>query len=118
MLDKKTFAENKNEIIKKGYSYRLDLQGKTTAEFADALLILTNHKCSNPRSGIIEVRTVEGTNLIIVDSFNGDDIDEYKKFTDNVTVEEIEVVNIFLEWLYEDGFIKDYFNSAVKVHRY
>ncbi|MFJ7982471.1 hypothetical protein ACIQ1D_19645 [Lysinibacillus xylanilyticus] len=118
MLDKKTFKEEKEQILKKGYSYRLDLQGKTTQEFADALLILTNHKCSNPNSGIVEVKTVEGTNLLIVDSLNGDDLDEYKKFTDNVTVEEIQVVNIFLEWLQEDGMIKSVFNTAVKVHGY
>lgn len=117
MLDKKLFKQFKNEIIQKGYSYRLDLEGKTIEEFANVLLILTNHKCSNPNSGIIEVRTVEGTNLLIVDSFNGDDIDEYKKFTDKVTVEGIEVVNIFLEWMEEDGQIKDIYDTAVKVHR-
>lgn len=118
MLDKRTFQEEKEQIIQKGYRYRLDLEGKTTSEFADALLILTNHKCSNPNSGIIDVKTVAETNLIIVESINGDDLKEYKKFTDKVTVDEIQVVNIFLDWLKEDGFIEDYFSATVKVHVY
>lgn len=116
MLDKKVFNEFKEDILGKGYLFRMDWKSIKISEFAEVVLVLTNQKCSNPSSGILEIETVEGTNFIYVYSRKKEIKSDFlMNFTDDVElVEEIEIVNVGYDALEESGIVKDYNKTFVK----
>lgn len=116
MLNRKTFEENKEEILKKGYRFRMDLKGMSTQEFAMVVLSLVNNQSSNSDSGVFNVKTVAGSNIIYVYTTVKEFERYLRQFTDEkIFMDEIEVIEISESWLELDGFVKDSTECGVKV---
>ena len=116
MLNRRTFEENKEEILMEGYRFRMDLEGMSTQEFAMVVLALVNNQSSNSHSGVFNIKTYAGSNIITVDTTEKE-FDRYlRQFTDNpILMDEIDVIVIDKSWLELDGFVQDSIDCGVKV---
>ena len=116
MLDRKTFEENKEEILQKGYRFRMDLKGMSTQEFAMVVLALVNNQSSNSDSGVFNVKTYSESNVITVDTTEKEFGRYLRQFTDEpILMDEIDVIVISESWLELDGFVQDSIDCGVKV---
>lgn len=80
--------------------YRLSVYGgeMPVREFAESILILVNYR-SNRKETIIDLKTLEGSNIVIVDSHK--DISEELKRLFNTDRVDVEKLNVYL---IEDGY--------------
>lgn len=68
MFNKRVIKEYKEDIIKEGAVYQIDLKGATVEHFAKTVLKLVNVQSSAKEVGVVKIRTYAGTDLIEVHS--------------------------------------------------
>ena len=90
--------------LEKGYDYTMDLEEKSEDQFAKIVLTLVNNKSShNTYKEIVDIKTIEGTGLLMVKSQK--DITEWLTQICDVPVVKEEIVLCYMDYQTADAFV-------------